>query len=193
MEPAYFVPYLTSEFVDNPRTGSPPNQPRETSHVAEVTQDSRRAHSGPHTRCCLDSHQRRSTWLPLRSCVPWCGWLGSRRLGWRRPLGRWLGRWRLGQRRLGGRRLGRRLLLLCSSASSASAAVLLLWWLEQRRLGWRRLGWLVICESKKLAAVEIASIVGNAPSARGQGSQAAYLTKQMGPHGAAPSPEAQCS
>jgi len=48
-------------------------------------------------------------------------------------LGRWLGRWRLGQRRL-----GRRLLLLCSSAS-ASAAVLLLWRLEQRWLG-RRLG-----------------------------------------------------
>src|SRR5215468_10772398 len=148
--------------------GSPPNQSRETCHVAEVTQDSRRAHIGPHTRCCLRSHQRRSTWLPFWSCAPWCGWLGPRRLGWRRPLGWWLGRWRLGRWRLGQRRLGR-LLLLCSSAS---AAVLLLWRLEQRRLGgrwlggwglgqcrlgwrwlgWRWLGWLVTCGSKSRLA-----------------------------------------
>jgi hypothetical protein len=60
-------------------------------------------------------------------------------------------------------------------------------------LGWRWWGWLVICGSKKLTAAEnSSSIVGNAPSAPGHGSppeEFAYPSKQMGPHGAAPSPE----
>jgi hypothetical protein len=57
-------------------------------------------------------------------------------------------------------------------------------------LGWR---WLVIL-IKKTGCVEISSsIVGNALSAPGHGSpleEFAYLDKQKGPHGAAPSPEA---
>jgi hypothetical protein len=153
----YFVITPSFEFLhDEPGMDSASHHPRETCHVAEVKQDSRPARSDPRIRCSLRSHQRRGTWLPPWSSVVWCEWLGTRRLGWRRPgLGRWLGRrlgrWRLGQRRLGGRRLGRLRLLLSSLGSAASAAVLLLRWLGRRRLGQRRLGrrrlgrrWLVI-------------------------------------------------
>jgi hypothetical protein len=141
------VPCLRSEFTNyNPSAGLPPNKQRETCHDAEITQNSRRAHSSSYTCCCLRSHQRRSIWLPPWSCAPWscvtwCGWLGP---GRRRALGR---RWRLGRWRLGQRRRAR---LRLSSLGSASAAVLLLWRLGQgpRRLGWRRLRWLVIFGSK---------------------------------------------
>jgi hypothetical protein len=142
------VPCLRSEFANyNPSAGSPPNKQGETCRDAEITQDSRRAHSSSYTCCCLHSHQGRSIWFPPWSCAPWfcvhwCGWLGS---GGRRALGR---RWRLGRWRLGQRRLAR--LRLSSLGSAASAAVLLLRRLGQgpRRLGWRRLRWLVIFGSK---------------------------------------------
>ena len=107
-------------------------------------------HCRHHADCAIGIGERRGFFGPRR------------RLGWRR-LG-----WRLG------RRLGRLRLLLSSLGSATSAAVLLLRRLEQRRLEqrpleqrrleqrrlgwrWRRLGWrwLVICEAKKLAAVEI--------------------------------------
>jgi hypothetical protein len=114
----YFVITPSFEFLhDEPGMDSASHHPRETCHVAEVKQDSRPARSDPRIRCSLRSHQRRGTWLPPWSSVVWCEWLGTRRLGWRRPgLGRWLGRrlgrWRLGQRRLGRRRLGRRWLVI---------------------------------------------------------------------------------